>query len=117
MEISKEFGFEAAHRLPFTPPGHKCHRLHGHSFKVEIVLRGALVEPQGWVRDFAEITDAFAPLHKLLDHQYLNEVEGLANPTSEVLAKWVWDRIKVALPDVARVTVRETCTSSATYTG
>lgn len=117
MEIFKEFRFEAAHRLPNVPPTHKCYRLHGHSFRVAVHVRGPLDAKLGWVRDFAELTDAFAPLHQVLDHHYLNEVPGLENPTSENLARWVWERLKPGLPDLHRVQVFETCTSGCSYDG
>ena len=117
MEIFKEFRFEAAHRLPNVPSTHKCHRLHGHSFRVAIHVKGPLHPELGWVRDFAELTEAFAPLHKVLDPHSLNEVPGLENPTSEVLAKWVWDRLKPVLADLHRVEVFETCTSGCSYDG
>ncbi|MBL8955624.1 MAG: 6-carboxytetrahydropterin synthase QueD [Myxococcaceae bacterium] len=117
MSIFREFRFEAAHRLPNVPQGHKCHRLHGHSFRVAVHVKGPLHETLGWVRDFADITEAFAPLHKVLDHNYLNEVPGLENPTSEILARWIWERIKPALPDLHRVDVSETCTSGCSYEG
>src|SRR5436189_1156576 len=87
MEIFKEFTFEAAHRLPNVPSGHKCARLHGHSFKVEVHVRGAVGSETGWVVDFADIKDAFAPLHRQLDHNFLNELDGLQNPTSENIAR------------------------------
>ena len=117
MDIFKEFHFEAAHRLPHVPPGHKCERLHGHSFRVEIHVRGPVVEPTGWVMDFAAIKVAFTPLHERLDHHYLNEIEGLENPTSENLARWIWDRLRPRLPELARVVIRETCTSGCVYEG
>ena len=117
MEIFKEFTFEAAHRLPHVPPGHKCHRLHGHSFRVRVYVAGPVDERLGWVVDFADLKDAFAPLHAQLDHNYLNEVPGLDNPTSEVLAVWIWDRLVSALPGLSRVRVRETCTSGCDYRG
>lgn len=117
MEVFKEFRFEAAHRLPHTPAGHKCQRLHGHSFRVELHAAGPLLEPEGWVMDFADLTAAFQPIHALVDHQYLNEVPGLENPTSENLARWVWQKVKPALPGLCRVVVRETCTSGCTYAG
>jgi 6-pyruvoyltetrahydropterin/6-carboxytetrahydropterin synthase len=117
MEIFKEFTFEAAHRLPNVPQGHKCARLHGHSFRVEIHVRGP-VDPQlGWVIDFADIKDAFKPFYDRLDHYYLNDVEGLENPTSENLARWIWERVNPALPGLSRVVVRETCTSGCVYVG
>lgn len=117
MEIFKEFTFEAAHRLPNVPPGHKCARLHGHSFRVEIHVRGDVGTQSGWVVDFAEISDAFKPLRDHLDHNFLNEIEGLSNPTSEVLAQWIWDRVQPTLPLLSKVVVRETCTSGCVYHG
>ena len=117
MRITKDFTFEAAHLLPNVPEGHKCARLHGHSFGVSISVDGPIGETTGWVMDFADLKTAWAPLHDQLDHRYLNEVAGLENPTSEVLAVWIWDRLLPALPGLARVVVHETCTSSCTYTG
>jgi 6-pyruvoyltetrahydropterin/6-carboxytetrahydropterin synthase len=117
MEIFKEFTLEAAHRLPNVPEGHKCRRLHGHSFRIEVHVRGDVGDATGWIIDFAEITEAFAPLFAVLDHHYLNEVEGLSNPTSENLARWIWERIHPALPGLSKVVVRETCTSGCVYEG
>jgi 6-pyruvoyltetrahydropterin/6-carboxytetrahydropterin synthase len=111
MEIYKQFVFEAAHRLPNVPAGHKCARLHGHSFKGTIYVTGDIDKDTGWIMDFADITKAFKPLHEQLDHHYLNEIEGLENPTSEVLAKWIWRRLKPALPGLSRVEINETCSS------
>jgi 6-pyruvoyltetrahydropterin/6-carboxytetrahydropterin synthase len=116
MEIFREFTFEAAHRLTHVPEGHKCARLHGHSYRVEIHVAGPVGKQTGWVMDFQEIKDAFAPLHDRLDHRYLNEVDGLCNPTSENLAHWIWDRLTGALP-LSQVVVRETCTSGCAYRG
>jgi 6-pyruvoyltetrahydropterin/6-carboxytetrahydropterin synthase len=116
-EIFKSFALEAAHRLPNVPEGHKCARLHGHSFQVDVHVAGEPGTDSGWVMDFADIADAWQPVHDALDHRYLNEVDGLANPTSEVLAAWIWDRLSVALPALSKVVVRETCTSGCTYTG
>lgn len=117
MEIFKEFTFEAAHRLPNVPPGHKCARLHGHSFRCEVHVGGAVGQGTGWVMDFADIKAAFEPLHKQLDHNYLNEIEGLSNPTSENLARWIWTRLERELPGLSAVLVRETCTSGCVYRG
>ena len=116
MEIFREFTFEAAHHLPNVPPGHKCARLHGHSFRVAIHVTGPVDELTGWVIDFQQIKDAFAPLNDLLDHHYLNELEGLGNPTSENLAQWIWKRLARTLP-LSQVVVRETCTSGCIYRG
>lgn len=117
MEIFKEFVFEAAHRLPNVPPGHKCARLHGHSWRGVIYVRGDIDPHSGWIMDFADIKSRFEPLYQQLDHNYLNDIEGLENPTSEVLARWIWTRLKPALPQLARVIVHETCTSGAVYEG
>jgi 6-pyruvoyltetrahydropterin/6-carboxytetrahydropterin synthase len=117
MEIFKEFTIEAAHRLPNVPPGHKCARLHGHSFRIEIHVRGPVGSDSGWVIDFADIKAAFQPLNDQLDHRFLNEIEGLENPTSENLAVWLWDRLRPSLPLLSSVVVRETCTSGCVYRG
>jgi 6-pyruvoyltetrahydropterin/6-carboxytetrahydropterin synthase len=116
VEIFREFTFEAAHRLPNVPPGHKCARLHGHSFRVEVHVSGEVDPVTGWVMDFADIKACFAPLHDQLDHRYLNEVPGLENPTSEILATWIWARLAPSLP-LSRVVVRETCMSGCVYQG
>ncbi len=117
MELFKEFTFEAAHRLPNVPAGHKCSRLHGHSFRVELHVRGEVDPLTGWVMDFGDIKQAFQPLYDCLDHYYLNEIEGLENPTSENLATWIWVRLRPNLPSLSRVVVRETCTSGCVYAG
>jgi 6-pyruvoyltetrahydropterin/6-carboxytetrahydropterin synthase len=117
MEIFKEFTFEAAHRLPHVPEGHKCSRLHGHSFRAEIHVAGPVDPRLGWVIDYADIKAAFEPLLDRLDHHYLNEVPGLENPTSEEIARWIWRSLRPVLQGLSRVVIRETCTSGATYTG
>lgn len=117
MELYKEFRFEAAHRLPRVPEGHKCGRLHGHSFQVVLHVDGPVDEEVGWVVDFADIKRAFGPILDRLDHHYLNEIEGLENPTSENLARWIWDRVKSELPLLSKVVVSETCTSGCIYRG
>ncbi|MEL7083131.1 MAG: 6-carboxytetrahydropterin synthase QueD [Cyanobacteria bacterium J06597_1] len=117
MKIFKDFQFEAAHRLPNVPEGHKCARLHGHSFLVRLEVSGEMGERSGWVQDFGDISKAFQPLYDRLDHYYLNEVEGLENPTSEAIAVWIWERLKPALPMLSAVMVRETCTSGCVYSG
>lgn len=117
MDIFKAFTLESAHRLPNVPAGHKCARIHGHSFRVEIHVSGAVDSHVGWVQDFAELKAAFQPLFDVLDHNYLNDVPGLANPTSENLAKWVWERLKPALPLLSKIVVHETCTCGAVYSG
>ena len=117
MEIFKEFRIEAAHRLPNVPAEHKCARLHGHSFVIGVHVAGPVGATSGWVMDFADVSAAMAPLFEALDHRYLNEVEGLDNPTSENLARWVWRRLAPRLPGLARIVIHETCTSGCEYRG
>ena len=117
MDIFKTFTLESAHRLPNVADGHKCARVHGHSFRVEIHVGGPVDDHLGWVMDFADVKAAFEPLFQRLDHRYLNDVPGLENPTSENLARWIWRELQPALPQLSRVVVHETCTSGANYRG
>ncbi len=117
MEIWKEFRFEAAHLLPNLPDGHKCRRLHGHSYRVRVWVSGEVDPELGWIADFADLKEAVRPIRERLDHTYLNEIEGLENPTSEVLARWIWERLKPRLPQLSRLEVNETCTSGCVYSG
>ena len=117
MEIYKIISFEAAHLLPNLPVGHKCRRLHGHSFRVEIHVSGPVRAQEGWVMDFAELAKTFQPLYDQLDHNYLNDIPGLENPTSENLARWVWDRLKPELPSLSKIVIQETCTAGCIYNG
>ena len=117
MEIYKAFTIEAAHRLPNLPESHKCYRLHGHSFKIEVHVTGEVDQNTGWIMDFADISAAFKPLFERLDHHYLNEIEGLENPTSENLARWIWRQLQPALPLLSSVVVQETCTAGCIYEG
>ena len=117
VRLVREFRFEAAHRLPNAPSGHKCARLHGHSFRVEVVCEGQIDPHTGWLLDFSEIKQAFEPMWSRLDHHYLNEIEGLENPTAENLARWIWQGLKPSLPVLAQVNVAETCTARCEYRG
>ena len=117
MEVYKEFRLEAAHRLPNVPEGHKCRRLHGHSFKVTLYVAGKIEPEAGWILDFGDLTAAFAPIHEQLDHNYLNDIPGLENPTTEMLARWLWDRLQPKVPGLARIAVAETCTAGVVYAG
>ena len=117
MDLFRSFQIEAAHRLPNVPEGHKCARMHGHSFHIEIHVRGEVEEQSGWVMDFADLKRAFQPLFEQLDHHCLNDIEGLENPTSENLAVWIWDRLKPELGSLLKVVVRETCNAGCAYTG
>lgn len=118
VQLSKDFSFEAAHRLPKVPSTNKCSRLHGHSFKVAITVEGEVDSEMGWFVDYEDIKAAFKPLlDQYLDHYYLNEIEGLDNPTSENIAKWIWDRLKNQVLGLKRVSVFETCTTACHYEG
>ncbi len=117
VRLVKELRFEAAHRLPKVPETHKCFRLHGHSFKIELSVEGEVDEATGWFIDYASIDAVWQPLYEALDHRYLNEVPGLENPTSENLARWLWERIKPKLPELSQVTVHETCDARCEYQG
>jgi 6-pyruvoyltetrahydropterin/6-carboxytetrahydropterin synthase len=117
VRLSKSFHFEAAHDLPTFPEGHKCRRLHGHSFRFDVIVEGDVDPARGYLIDYGEIKRATEPLVRRLDHYYLNKIEGLANPTSEYLAKWIWDRLKPDLPELSVIIVHETCTSACEYRG
>lgn len=115
--LAKTFGFEAAHWLPTFPEGHKCRRMHGHSFRVEVVVEGEVDPAKGYLVDYGEIKRAVKPIEDRLDHRVLNEIEGLENPTSEMLAAWIWDRLAPELSGLSEVVVHETCTSRCEYRG
>ena len=117
VELVKEFRFESAHRLPNVPAGHKCARLHGHSFVCEVTVRGEVNPQTGWFIDYGDIAEAYEPLRLQLDHYYLNEIDGLENATSENLARWIWERLEGRLRGLYRITIRETCTSRCDYYG
>jgi 6-pyruvoyltetrahydropterin/6-carboxytetrahydropterin synthase len=115
--LSKQFRFEAAHFLPHLPEGHPCRKLHGHSYRVWVAVRGEADLETGWVMDYGELSRAVRPVVELLDHSLLNAVPGLENPTSERLATWCWERLASRLPLLFKVTVRETCSSQCEYEG
>ena len=117
VRLTKTFHFEAAHDLPVFPEGHKCRRLHGHSFQFDVIVEGEVPESRGYLIDYADIKTAAEPIVRQLDHYYLNDIEGLSNPTSEVIAKWIWDRLKLRLPALAAIVVYETCTTACEYRG
>lgn len=117
VRLAKRFRFEAAHFLPFVPAGHRCGRLHGHSFEIEIEVEGEVDPHLGWVIDYAEISEATRPCLELVDHQLLNAVPGLENPTSEVISGWFWERLATQIPDLRRISVFETCTTRCDYFG
>jgi 6-pyruvoyltetrahydropterin/6-carboxytetrahydropterin synthase len=117
MRLERSYRFEAAHFLPKVPAGHKCARMHGHSYQIEVAIEGELDPERGWVMDFADIDERVVPLVRQLDHQVLNEIDGLGNPTSELLAQWLWQRIAPRLPGLCEVAVSETSTSRCIYRG
>ena len=117
MEVFKEYSFDSAHMLPNVPPDHKCARVHGHTFIVSFHVRGELQADYGWVVDYAEISAVVKPIIATLDHQYLNDIAGLENPTSENLAKWIWEKVIVQLPGLSQVMVKENPTAGCIYTG
>ena len=117
VHLTKSFTFEAAHWLPTFPEGHKCRRMHGHSFKVDVVVAGEVDEAQGYLVDYGDIKRAFEPILEQLDHYLLNEIDDLANPTAEHIARWIWDRLRPALPLLSCIRVDETCTTSCEYHG
>ena len=108
MRIFKDFRFEAAHRLPMVPKEHKCHHLHGHNYKVRVEFKGTMDQTLGWVYDFAFVEASMSPFLKMVDHKYLNDVDGLENPTAEIIAEWFLERLRLTIMPVSSVTVWET---------
>lgn len=117
MKLTKTFDFEAAHWLPTFPEGHKCRRLHGHSFHIDVIVEGEVDESRGYLIDYGDIKAAIEPVRTQLDHYLLNDIQGLENPTAEMLSRWIYNRLKPALPLLSTIIVRETCTSAAEYRG
>jgi 6-pyruvoyltetrahydropterin/6-carboxytetrahydropterin synthase len=115
--LQRDYRFEAAHFLPKVPPGHKCARMHGHSYAVTVAIEGEIDPDTGWLIDFAEIDERVGPVIRMIDHRVLNEIDGLANPTSELLAVWLWNRIAALVPGLVEVMVAETPTSRCVYQG
>ena len=117
VRLVREFTFEAAHRLINVAEGHKCGRLHGHSFRIEVICEGNIDPHTGWLIDFADIKKLFDPLLMQLDHYYLNDIEGLENPTAENLARWIWIRLKPDLAQLTQINLAETCSARCEYRG
>ncbi len=117
VRLVKTFGFEAAHWLPTFPKDHKCRRMHGHSFRVDVAVEGDVPSEKGYLVDYGDITAAFEPLLQQLDHRCLNDIEGLENPTAEMLAAWLWQRLEPVLPLLTEIDVHETCTARCVYRG
>jgi 6-pyruvoyltetrahydropterin/6-carboxytetrahydropterin synthase len=117
MKITQAFRFEAAHWLPAVPVQHRCRQLHGHSYRIELRLKGEVDPQTGFVVDFFEVAKSFEPLFRLMDHNCLNEVRGLENPTAENIAVWIWERMNPVLPQLCAVVVYETPDCWAEYEG
>jgi 6-pyruvoyltetrahydropterin/6-carboxytetrahydropterin synthase len=117
VELKRIFSFESAHFLPRVPEGHKCRRMHGHSYRVELFVSGPVDPQTGWLIDFADLDEAWAPLHAQFDHHVLNDVPGLENSTCEVMAVFIFDAIRKRVPQLSAVTVWETSDSACTYRG
>jgi 6-pyruvoyltetrahydropterin/6-carboxytetrahydropterin synthase len=117
VELMKEYRFEAAHQLPCVPAGHKCSRLHGHSYKVEVFITGPVDPATGWLIDFGIIDEWWTELHRRLDHQVLNDVPGLENSTCENVSAYIWRELVPHIPQLSAVTVWETVDSRCTYRG
>lgn len=117
VELCRKYRFAAAHYLPRAPEGHKCRHLHGHSYEIEVAVRGDVDPETGWLIDYGEIDKRVRPVVAELDHRTLNEVPGLENATSELLCGWLWERLRDRLPGLFRVSVAETCAAACHYYG
>jgi len=117
MMIFKKFTFDSAHSLPNVPDGHKCKAVHGHTYQLTIYIENELVENLDWVMDFAVVKSVVKPIIDIVDHKYMNDIEGLENPTCEKIAIWLWDRIKAGIPSLKKIELNETPTSGVVYKG
>ena len=117
MEIFKEFTFDSAHYLPNVPEGHKCKNMHGHTYRVRFYLEGPIDPHTGWVIDFGDIKAVWKPIEQMLDHNLLNDIPGLENPTAEIIAVWLWNKMKSQLPLLSKIELNETPTCGAIYQG
>ena len=117
ITLTHDFTLESAHFLPNLPEDHRCRRVHGHTFVVEVHVTGKIDPAKGWLMDYADLKTSFEPIRTALDHRLLNEIEGLENPTSELISLWIWNRLQVALPGLSEIVVRETCSASCSYRG
>lgn len=117
MLIFKSFTFDSAHFLPHVPEGHKCKRIHGHTYRLTVYVEGEPDPHLGWVVDFADLKRAVKSVIDQLDHRLMNDIEGLENPTCERIAVWLWDRIKPEMPGLSKIELYETPTSGAIYEG
>ncbi|HIA80261.1 MAG TPA: 6-carboxytetrahydropterin synthase QueD [Candidatus Marinimicrobia bacterium] len=117
MNVFKTFTIEAARSLPNLPDGHPCKNIHGHSFKITITVTGNVDNKTGFVMDFGDIDETFNPLLSKLDHSYLNDIEGLENPSSENVCQWIWERLAPSLPGLSQIDIKETDSTGCIYKG
>ena len=117
MNVFKTFTIEAARSLPNLPDGHPCKNIHGHSFKITITVTGNVDNKTGFVMDFGDIDETFNPLLSKLDFSYLNDIEGLENPSSENVCQWIWERLAPSLPGLSQIDIKETDSTGCIYKG
>jgi 6-pyruvoyltetrahydropterin/6-carboxytetrahydropterin synthase len=117
MEIYKEFSFDSAHFLPHVPDGHKCKNMHGHTYKLRVILKGQPDPVLGWIMDFKDLKDIVGKVIDQLDHKLINDIEGLENPTAENITIWIWNQIHSLLPQLNRIELYETPTTGVIYAG
>ena len=117
MTLFKIFTFDSAHFLPHVPEGHKCKNVHGHTYRLTVHLEAPLEEHLCWVMDFADVKKVVKPIINQVDHKLLNDIEGLENPTCEILAQWLWEKIKPEIPILNKIELWETPASGCVYNG
>ena len=117
VRLTKDFAFEAAQTLPNVPAGHKCGKMHGHSFKLEISVEGEVDPATGWLYDHSCISRSMDPLLEILDHSYLNDIPGLENPTIENMCLWLWEKLEHQLAGLAEIVIHETPSARCSYMG
>lgn len=117
MEIFKKYYFDSAHFLPNVPENHKCRNMHGHTYKLIVFISGNIENNNGWVMDFAVLKNTINSIIEIIDHKVLNDISGLENPTCENIARWLWVKIKVVIPELTRIELHETPTTGVIYNG
>ncbi|MBV8686680.1 MAG: 6-carboxytetrahydropterin synthase [Alphaproteobacteria bacterium] len=118
FELARQFRFEAAHTLRREVEAEASRRIHGHSYRAEVVVRGEPDPATGMVLDLGLFERALSGVHDALDHRFLDEVDGLGPATLENLAAWIWRRLGPDLPGLSRVTVhRDSTGDSCAYRG
>jgi 6-pyruvoyltetrahydropterin/6-carboxytetrahydropterin synthase len=117
MIIYKKITFDSAHFLPHVPIRNKCKNVHGHTYTLTIFIEGAPPAHEGWVIDYGDLKKIITLVIDQVDHHLLNDLPGLENPTSEILAIWLWNKIRLLLPALKRIELSETATSGVIYEG